>query len=305
MGRRVGLVVAAFAVVVLAGCASNSAGTSADAPAMAPQDNAMLGGTPKDAAGKGQAGEAQSGQDQSGQAQQAGSSAQLNRQLVRNATVELRAPDATEVLSEVKDLVIAAGGYSAQESSQANRASVTLKVPGDRLDGVLEAITGLEGVEVGKRELKTEDVTEQLVDIEARLANQRASVERVRGLLERAGSTAEITDIEAELTKRQSELESLQRRYETLKGQVAMSTLNVVISATGEPAPVREENDFLDAFAGGWKALVSAFGWLLVVLGGVLPFAVVLGVPTFAYLWWRRRRRSAVTPPPIASSSTP
>ncbi|MEU4444290.1 DUF4349 domain-containing protein [Actinosynnema sp. NPDC050801] len=306
MGRRVGLVVAAFAAVVLAGCGADSAGTSADAPAMAPQDNAMLGGAPKqEAAAKGKAGEAQSGQDQSGQAQQAGSSAQLNRQLVRTATVELRAPEATQVLSEVKDLVIAAGGYSSQESSFSNRASVTLKVPGDRLDAVLESITGLEGVEVAKRELKTEDVTEQLVDIEARLANQRASVERVRGLLERAGSTSEITDIEAELTKRQSELESLQRRYETLKGQVAMSTLNVAISATGAPVAVAEENDFLDAFAGGWKALVSAFGWLLVVLGGVLPFAVVLGVPTFAYLWWRRRRRSAVTPPPVASSSTP
>ncbi len=288
MGRRVGLVVAAFAVVALAGCGANTAGSSSDQAAVAPapaQDNPREGGAPK--------------QEAAGEAQRAGTSARQDRQLVRTATIELRAPDSTEVLARVKDLVMTEGGYSAQEKSQANRASVTLKVPGDRLDRVVGSIAELEGVEVGRRELQTEDVTEQMVDVEARLANQRASVERVRGLLERATTTSEITDIEAELTKRQSELESLQRRHEALKGQVAMSTLTVVISATGEQVVVREEDDFLSAFAGGWKALVEAFSWLLVVLGGVLPFAVVLGLPTFGYLWWRRRRKTApaaVTP---------
>jgi hypothetical protein len=293
MGRRVGLVVAAFAVVALAGCSAGSSGSSADQAAapMPAQDNAQKGGTPPKQESSG-----------TGEAQQAGTSAQQNRQLVRTASVELRASDSTAVLAKVKDLVIAEGGYSSQEKSQANRASVTLKVPGDRLDPVLESIAGLEGVEVTRRELQTEDVTEQVVDVEARLANQRASVERVRGLLDRATTTSEITDIEAELTKRQSELESLQRRYEALKGQVALSTLTVAISATGTPVVAEEDDDFLSAFAGGWKALREAFAWLLVVLGAVLPFAVVLGVPTFGYLWWRRRRKAAV---PAASSSTP
>ncbi|MFJ6670890.1 DUF4349 domain-containing protein [Actinosynnema sp. NPDC091369] len=294
MGRRVGLVVAAFAVAALAGCGSNgSAGSSADQVAAVPapaQDNAQRGGTPPK-------------QESAGEAQQAGTSAQQNRQLVRTATVDLRAPDTDAVLARVKDLVIAEGGYSSQERSQTGRASVTVKVPGDRLDPVLESIGRLEGVEVARRELQTEDVTEQVVDIEARLANQRASVERVRGLLDRATTTAEITDIEAELTSRQSELESLQRRYEALKGQTAMATLTVSISETGEPVAVQDGNDFLDAFAGGWKALVEAFSWLLVVLGAVLPFAVVLGLPAVGYLWWRRRRR-ATAPAPVAATST-
>ena len=294
MGRRVGLVLAAFAAVALAGCgAESSSGSSADQAAVAPapaQDNAQRGGTPpkQEAAGEAQ--------------QQAGTSAQQNRELIRTATVELRAPDADAVLTRVKDLVVAEGGFSSHERFQHDRASVTLRVPGDRLDPVLASIAGLDGVEVARRELQTEDVTEQVVDIEARLANQRASVERVRGLLERATTTSEITDIEAELTKRQSELESLQRRYEALKGKVAMATLTVVISATGEPVVVQEENDFLAALAGGWNALVKALGWLLVLLGAVLPFAVVLGLPAFGYFWWRRRRRAAA---PAPAASTP
>ncbi|NUT96018.1 MAG: DUF4349 domain-containing protein, partial [Saccharothrix sp.] len=150
--------------------------------------------------------------------------------------------------------------------------------------------------EVVRSDLKSEDVTEQVVDVEARIANQRASVERVRGLLERAGSTAEITTIEAELTKRQSELESLQRRYDTLKGQAALSTLTVTVTQrNAPPAPVKEDDPtFLSALGGGWDALTGAVSWLLVVLGAVLPFAVVLGVPAVAYLVWRRNRRTTV-----------
>ncbi|WP_367134547.1 DUF4349 domain-containing protein [Saccharothrix sp. HUAS TT1] len=284
MGRRVGLALAAFAVLALAGCsAGSSSDSAAGQPAVAPE-RAQPGGTPK-----------QEAADQ-GQAQQAGTSAQQDRLLVRTATIELGAADAAAVLGRVKDLVIAEGGYSAQEKSQPHRASVTFKVPGDRLDPVLESVGRLEGVSVTRRELQTEDVTEQVVDVEARIANQRASVERVRGLLDRATTTAEITDIEAELTERQSELESLQRRYETLKGQVALSTLTVVITTSDAPAVVaEEENGFLAAFTGGWKALLGAFGWLLVVVGAVLPFAVVLGLPAFGYLWWRRRRRAGTT----------
>ncbi|MFE2753141.1 DUF4349 domain-containing protein [Actinosynnema sp. NPDC059335] len=291
MGRRVGLVAAAFAVVALAGCGANGSGESsaADRAAVAPEvASPQQGGTPP-------------ARDSSGEARQADTaSARDGRQLVRTATVELRAADSSAVMGRVTDLVGGEGGYAAQEKSQPDRATVTFKVPGDRLDRVLTAIAALEGVQVVKRELTTEDVTEQIVDVEARLANQRASVERVRGLLERATTTAEITDVEAELTKRQAELESLQRRYETLKGQVALSTLTVTVSAAGASVVVEEEDDFLSAFAGGWHALVDAFAWLLVVLGAVLPFAVVLGLPVLGY-WWRRRRRRVAAPATGAS----
>ncbi|ONI82452.1 hypothetical protein ALI22I_40960 [Saccharothrix sp. ALI-22-I] len=300
MGRQVGVAgfaVTALAVLALAGCSSTmSSSGSADSG----QPAGQLANAPVD-----QPGVAPPKLEAAGEGQQAGTSAQQNRQLVRTATMDLRAADVTGVLRDVKGLVLAEGGYSAQEKSQLDHATVTLHVPGDKLEAVLESIGGLGGVEVNQRELRTEDVTEQVVDIEVRIANQRASVERVRGLLDRASSTSEITQIEAELTKRQSELESLQRRYETLKGQVAMSTLTVTITSQGAPVPVVEEEKagFLDALAGGWGALVTAFGWLMVVVGAVLPFAVVLGVPTWVYLWWRRRRKSEVVPAATGSGT--
>ncbi|MEU7531375.1 DUF4349 domain-containing protein [Saccharothrix sp. NPDC042600] len=297
MGRRTGFAIAALAVLALAGCSAESgmttSGEAGDArlAAPTPQQGAL---TPQQGAPTPQQGKP--GEPAKGEAQNTGAVRQ-ERQLVRTASVELRAGDVTAVLGQVKEFALAKGGYPAQENATRTQGTVTLRVPGDRLDAVLKDFETLPDTEVARRDLKSEDVTEQVVDVEARLANQRASVERVRGLLERAGSTSEITTIEAELTKRQSELESLQRRYDTLKGQVAMSTLTVTVNQkTAPPAmPKEEDPTFLSAFGGGWDALVGAVSWLLVVLGAVLPFVVVLGVPAVAYLAWRRSRRTLVT----------
>ncbi|MFI9813094.1 DUF4349 domain-containing protein [Saccharothrix variisporea] len=298
MGRRIGFAIAALAVLALAGCSADSNSTGGEAADLAAPQPQQAGLTPA----QGKPVEPPGKAVETPKAEQP-PTAGADRMLVRTAAVELRTADVTTVLGQVKDVALDKGGYPAQENSTQTKGTVTLRVPGDRLDAVLKDLRALPDTEVARQELKSEDVTEQVVDVEARLANQRASVERVRGLLERAGSTSEITQIEAELTKRQSELESLQRRYDTLKSQVAMSTLTVTVTQKSSVPVARDEDPtFLSALGGGWDALVGAVSWVLVVLGAVLPFAVVLGVPVVAYLVWRRNRRPTVVTPKSTTS---
>ncbi|MEU4802301.1 DUF4349 domain-containing protein [Actinosynnema sp. NPDC023587] len=285
MGGRA-VVAVALALVALAGCSAGqeNAGSQAAAPAER-LDAPQQAGTP--------------GQSPGRQENAAAEPTAQNRHLVRTGSMELTAQDVAGTLTSAKDAAIAQGGFTGAENLTDRRATATLRVPGDRLDAVMKAIGELPDVVVGERTVRTEDVTDQVVDVEARLANQRASVERVRGLLDRAGSTSEITQIEAELTKRQGELESLQRRYDSLRGQVSLSTLTLSVTRPAAPAPgaaQAEDQNFLTALGAGWGALTTAVSWLLVVIGGVLPFAVVLATPLLAYLVWRRRRKSAVTP---------
>ncbi|HWO60702.1 MAG TPA: DUF4349 domain-containing protein [Umezawaea sp.] len=288
MSRRV-LAVAALALVALAGCSAqdSSAGGSAEM-ASAPAQG-VAPGVAKDSAGTANA-----------EATQPDSVAQ-NRQLVRTAQVDLRGDDVNGALVKVKDLVAREGGFVGQENSTSTMGSVTLRVPVDRMDAVLKSLGEVEGTTVVRRETKSEDVTEQVVDVESRLATQRASVDRVRALLERAGTTTEIVQIEGELTKRQSELESLQRRYDSLKGQVAQSTITVSIRQGAAPAAPEEKLGFLGALESGWHALLEAFRVVLVVIGAVLPFAIVL-VPV-GVLWVLRRRRRTVKITPATSAN--
>ncbi|HEX6341658.1 DUF4349 domain-containing protein [Umezawaea sp.] len=286
MSRRV-LAVAALALVALAGCSAGSSdsGGSAEMAAAPAQGQAPA----KDSAGTANA-----------EAKQPDSTAP-NRQLVRTAQVELRGDDVSGALVKVKDLVAREGGFVGQENSTTSSGSVTLRVPVDRMDAVLKGLGEVEGTTVARRETKSEDVTDQVVDVEARLATQRASVDRVRVLLERAATTAEIVDIEGELTKRQSDLESLQRRYDSLKGQVAQSTITVSIRQGAAPAVAEEKLGFLGALESGWHALLEALRVLLVVIGAALPFAIVV-VPV-GVLWVLRRRRRTVKITPATSSN--
>jgi hypothetical protein len=130
------------------------------------------------------------------------------------------------------------------------------------------------------------------------LASQRASVARVRALLDRASSVSDVVQVEGELTKRQADLESLQQRHDALSAQVAMSTVTVKVTrrdAPARPAPV-SRGGFVGGLAAGWRARLASLEVLLMVLGTVLPFVVLIGVPAGAALVlrqrWKARRAS-------------
>lgn len=301
MNRRVaGLVVGVLAVVVLAGCGANGSGTSEDSgfAGSAQGNKSLQGANPapeKPAAG--QPAEAKP------EAKTAADTAAQNRQMIRTASVDLEGKDIAALLIRVKDLAVREGGFVGQENSTLSGGTVTLRVPSDRLDTVLKGLGELEDAKVVRRESHTEDVTEQIVDVESRITTQRASVDRVRALLERATSTSEITTIESELTKRQSELESLQRRYDTLKGQSSLSTVTISVRQAGAPpAPPADEAGFFSALSAGWDALLVALRWLLVILGGALPFLLFIGVPLAAALYFRRKR-APIKPAPSKSTN--
>jgi hypothetical protein len=214
-----------------------------------------------------------------------------SRQVVRDATVELRVDDLASATERARLVGTSHGGFVAAEESAPDVSSLTLRVMSTQLDAALTALAELG--EVTARRLVTQDVTDQTVDLAARITSQRASVERVWALLDRAGTIGEVVQVESELTWRQAELESLQQRAAALADQVALSTVQVrLVGAAQEPTIVAA--GFGSGLAAGWAALLASGRVLLRLLGAVLPFALVLAVPAgVALLWYRRRRRVA------------
>lgn len=277
MGRPVLVVGVALLALVSAGCGSSMSG----------------GGTAAQDADAPQAAQQKAPQQENAQntpnAQGVQPVQQQERQLVRTATVDLRADDVLKAIGQIKDRAQAVGGFAGQENSTKSSGSVTVRVPSSELDKVVRDLASVG--EVTRSEVRSEDVTDQLVDVDARIATQKASVERLRVLFERAGTTAEVAQVETELTKRQAELESMQRRSESLKGKVALATLTVQVATVPIAAPEPEKTGFLSAFAGGWNALLTVLGGILIGVGAVLPFVVALGVPAAAVIYLLRRRR--------------
>ncbi|MEV5714517.1 DUF4349 domain-containing protein [Amycolatopsis mediterranei] len=218
------------------------------------------------------------------------------RKLSRSARLELTAPKVVDVVAQARGIALGAGGYTGQESTGDELATLNLAVPADKLDGVLDQLSHL-GSGMVKRELNTQDVTEQVVDVEARLATQRASVERIRALLAKAESVSEIASVEGELTSREATLESLEQQRNSLAGSVAMATVAMTIrSVAAPPPPAEDHGGFLGGLAGGWHAFLVFGGGLLTVLGALAPFLLFL-VPLGWLGWWLRRRRRPVAAP--------
>lgn len=297
MSRRKSGWVAAAGVALLLGltaCTGSDSGESA-AGLAAPAQNAVPGsGSSGGSGGKSGAGGAR--QEPSPAKQDAQPPEQVQeRKLVQTARIDMTVDDTVKAVAGARSVATANQGFTGQEETRNDRASLTLRVPADKFDVALRQLGELGTVR--SQHKQADDVTEQVVDLEARLSTQRESVTRMRALLARASSVSEIAQIEGELTRRQADLESLQGRRDTLAGKVALSTVTLTMAErSAPPVAAAESGGFLSGLTDGWGAFGSFLTGLMRVVGTALPFLVAVAVPVGLVLYFRRRRRKPVVP---------
>ncbi|HXV93330.1 MAG TPA: DUF4349 domain-containing protein [Pseudonocardia sp.] len=219
----------------------------------------------------------------------------VGRDVVRSAQLRVEVADAPAAARQVRTAAAAVDGFVAEEQADRTGAWLVLRVPADRLDRLVEQISGI-GTVV-EQSGQVQDVTEQVVDLDARVATQQASVARVRALLAEAESIGDVVAVEAELARREAELESLTSRLAALRDQVALSTLTVDLQGPAEPGGDDTDGPgFLDGLRTGADWLVAIGAGVAAAAGFLLPFLPVLAV--LALVGWavrraRRRRRAA------------
>ena len=227
-----------------------------------------------------------------------------SRILTADLTVEVRPASVDSTADRATSLVLGAGGDLAgdqrQRSGRDRQADLTLKVPPARYVTVLDQLARL-GTETSRSAQQT-DVTDEVVDVDARVAAQQASVNRIAKLLSGATKLGDVVLIEGELARRQGDLESLQARQRALDGQTSMATVTLHLrgSALKAPAP-KPQTGFAGGLRNGWHAFTTALALVLTALGALLPFAVLAGLLAGVVLAVRRRRQPAAVVPPAAA----
>lgn len=227
-------------------------------------------------------------------AQAAPPPAAATRQVISTATLRIEVRDIAAATARTGQLALEAGGFVAGSDESGApvepRGRVTLKVPADRFDRLVSDLAGL-GV-VRSKQLGTEDVTDQVVDLEARLGATRAAADRLQQLITRAATVTEVVGVEAELTKRTAEIESLEGRLRVLRDKVDLSTITVVLSP---PQPSADDTlpGFLSGVSGGWRALRATLIVGSSVVGALLPWLLPVAFLILAARYgWRRWRRA-------------
>ena len=149
------------------------------------------------------------------------------RQLLRVGHMKVQMRDPRAGAARLEAHVAAIGGYveSSRGEGDGSSADLQLRVPSTLLDATMNEVGTLG--EVRERSVNAQDITDQLVDLDARRATLAASRDRLRELLQRAEGIRAVVEMEHELTRVQSQLDSMDRQLESMRGRVALSHLSV------------------------------------------------------------------------------
>jgi Domain of unknown function (DUF4349) len=229
-------------------------------------------------------------------------------QLVKTAELSLRLESIDKAMVQLRQIVRSKQGdiYDFQddrlpENGRNHQATLMLKVPSTALENTLAEIAKLGRVE--SQGIKSEDVSQQLVDTDARLKNLRQQEDLTRKIMDRSGSVKDILAVSKELAAIRDQIERLDATVKNLRQQVAYSTINLRIEESQSTIPTG------DAFGiqvqETWKNSTHAAGSLATNLAlGLLwlvPFTpfIAIGCGGAYYLRQRRKRVAIVKTPQV------
>lgn len=229
--------------------------------------------------------------------------------IIRTAELDVEVKDAPKALAAARRTAENAGGHVAGETTERIddthvTSHVVLRVPQEKYDAVLAELAG-----AGKllsRKADAKDVTDQVVDVESRIATQRASVNRVRALMDRADKLSDVVTLEGQLSSRQAELESLLAQQAALRDRTTLATITLSLSENENKGQKAEDDGpgFLDALGGGWHALVTAALWIGIAIAAVAPWVAAFAL-LYAVWRWVIRPRLPKRPTPETPQPAP
>ncbi|MDK2891611.1 DUF4349 domain-containing protein [Methanohalophilus sp.] len=204
----------------------------------------------------------------------------MERQVIKTVDLSLRVENATTAAEALADIANSYGGYISSssvydsyyyESYVQKQGYVNLRIPAEKLDDALGKIKDLG--EIQSESSSAQDVTEEYIDLNARLSNMEKQEERLLEILDMATTVQDVLEVEKELERLRGEIESLQGRLNYLNSQIDMTTVNVYLT---EPAPLGGSLGIRNAISDAVQGFIISVRGIIVFMGYVLPVVIVL-----------------------------
>lgn len=221
-------------------------------------------------------------------------------------SIDASTKSATDIVEKRQGDIVGFQNQKPPDPSIRQTATMEIRVPQEKLDETLDALAKLGTVQ--NRGLTAEDVTNQLVDSEARLKNLRKSEEAVLKIMERSGSVGDVLKASQELSKIRESIERIEAQLKSLRGQVAYSTISLTleaaVSAQQEPEPslglrVQETWGQATHSMGEFTLGLLALGlWLL----AYSPYLLLIAAAIYGVTRWKK---SHSEPPQVQEPKPP
>lgn len=221
------------------------------------------------------------------------------RLIIRTADLNIIVSDTEESISMISGLVNRTGGWvvssGTYQYSEAKRGDMTVRVPAEEFDAILQQIKD-SAVEVSSESTSGQDVTEEYVDLSARLENLEATAARVRGFLDDTETVEEALAVNMELSRLEGDIEAMKGRLQYLSQSAAFSTINIsltpdILNQPIEVAGWRPQGiarDAIEALVETLQVVANAGIWIVLY---ILPLVILVLLPLYFIGRWFFRRR--------------
>lgn len=198
-----------------------------------------------------------------------------DRKLIKEGRVEFESQDLNSTRKTIFQAVEKHHAYisSDQEFKSPDHISNTIiiRIPTEAFDAFLNDAT--KGVEkFDSKNINVRDVTEEFVDVEARLKTKKELETRFLDLLKQAKSVSEVLEVEVQLGDLRADIEATEGRLNYLKNQVSSSTLTMTVYES-----IATQTQFGVKFKNGFRNGLNNLILFFVMLTNIWPF-ILLGI---------------------------
>lgn len=219
----------------------------------------------------------------------------IAKKIIKKARIGYEVDDYAVEIRRIKNLVNTYGGYISSEGEESSNYrienSLVIRLPAEVMDKLMDTLTS--GVKrLDYKTVTAQDVTEEFVDIQARLKTKREVEERFVEILGKAKTIEEILEVENQLRKIREEIEAKEGRLKYLENQVGLSTIDLHVYQTLDYKYVPQKGKgfgerLLQAMDKGWKGLLN----LIIGIVYLWPFLLILGAIAFFLRRYFKRKR--------------
>ena len=228
------------------------------------------------------------------------------RKLIKTVDMTVETKEYDTLMAELKNKVSAIGGYIERMDSyngskysgyrNTRSASMTIRIPKDKLDAFVEAVSGISNVV--RRSDNVEDVTLSYVDMESRRNALKTELDRLLELLAKAQTINEIITIEDRLSTVRYQLESMESQLRKLDNQVDYSTIYLNINEVQELTPVNAKTPgerigtgFVDSLRDIKDDMVEFVIWFVVNIPYFVIWSVIIVLTVvITKVFWKKKK---------------
>ena len=236
----------------------------------------------------------------------------VGKMIERTASLSLIVKELEAARAALEKIAKQHEGYFAElntsgQSNAARTLTASMRVPASELDSTLAELRKLGLLDQEKQ--GGQEVSQQYLDLKARLENSRHTEKRLTELLTRhADKLKDVLDVERELASTREEIERMESEQQSMLHQVNYASIELKLREEYKPAlnlaPPSAGTRMRNALVDGYRAVVeNALGLVVLLLQGGPSILFWLALVFFPVRWtWRKLRPIIAQKQPLAGA---